>query len=65
MPLAFQQKRKPTGVHSAFPDHRHDDCSGTLRLPTSEASLASKPHGDGNQATLEHMGRDVMSIAED
>ena len=65
MPLAFQQKRKPMGVHSAFPDHRQDDRSGPLRLPVSEASLAIKPHGDGNQATLERMGRDVMSIAED
>ena len=53
------------GVHSAFPDHRKDDCTGTLRLPTSEASLASKPHGDGNQAPAEFMGRDEMSIAED
>jgi hypothetical protein len=65
MPLAFQQKRKPMGVHSAFPDHRQDDCSGTLRLPTSEASLASKPHGDGEQTAAEFMGMDVMSIAED
>ena len=65
MPLAFQQKRKPMGVHSAFSDHRQDDSSHTRRLPTSEASLASKPHGDGNQAPAEFMGRDVMSIAED